>query len=1262
IMLTLCLTFLLLACQAARYDLTLNHRKTYEYKYEGEVKFGSGKPNRAESGVRIQCNIKISGESPQVFILQVSDVTFAELNGITGKSDFSQCPKLSQRIAAQLAKPFKFEHINGHVRQIQAAPDVTETTINIVRGMLSFFHATVKTSPTVYELEEVGIHGMCPNNYATEINKQTNNMNVTQVVDIDHCRIKAAMQNGMAFAVLDKETKQRGESMISTVQYLYTIQPTEEGGMVKSAYALEQQHFSPFNVKGGSFRMEAKKEMVLIRVSEGGKPANVGQLQNRGDIVHKLVNSNANIPLVMQDLAEPKAKAIRMIKQLAEDHKNQIKKETTEDTLKVYQLLRMLQDRDLDEMWVELARNNEHRRFFLDMVAEINDDRVLKFLHKRFISKDVSANEAVQTLLIAMNHLQPRAELVEKAKEIMNMEFIKSNPHLWTAAMFSFGSLVYKYCAYHSPCPQAAVQPLLNLANEGLRNHNETKMFIALRALGNAGHPGSIKTITNFLPGVAANPVDVSCRVQSAAMQALRLTARRDPYSVQEIALKVFLQKNCAPETNMMAIMVMFNTKPSAALVSTLTAHLEREKDIHLASFAYSYLENIARSKTPDNHNLSIYCSLAMKSLAAKFGRLSYNSRSFRMDMFDDDLLMGTSASFNMLGGPTSVLPTEIISQQKYFAIGRIMKLMEFGIRSETLKQLIGPSIPGFKGDFSFSDFQAIYNVLKNWESLPNDKPIISAYSRLSGQEFFFVNIQKDLLEYIKAAVSPSAPKGTPVWAAIEQLQKGLSWHWTKPLLNIEARLLQATTLGLPVEIAKYYQTVTGITINAKAAINPPQAQHLGDLINADISLESEGVVGFTKDFWIFHGINTELFQCGSEMKSKAPVELPMKLSAKINVGKRVLELDMPACKNEFELISFSSNLYAVSRNIGDPESPKRTPMIPDEFNSQQQPTPNNWWRKANMCAKSSMYGVGVCVDYDIRRQYFNNEYPLYSIMGFTHAAIRVVPAEATKPVEKIHLEVQCKPASHPLTIRHLYETMRRIAQVFEDFCNVTCASPLPVFYHLKFSCSHVVFTGTIPGPVVSIKAIAMSGNQNLEGFDVTLYNPSEGDTLKAQMIMSHIGDAANWKMCVDASAQTSFNGMASAAMISWGAQCKPYKISVMAAAAQSPAPRQTLEAKVEWASVPEEMVNYCSRMERYIPGMALLYGFNQTSESNANQEVSASIVCASSDSIDVTIKLPKYTVFRQAVPLPFSSTSFCQYNRISHTCHRSNGGIIHAY
>lgn len=50
------------------------------------------------------------------------------------------------------------------------------------------------------------------------------------------------------------------------------------------------------------------------------------------------------------------------------------------------------------------------------MVAEINDERVLKFLEKRFQAKDVSINEALQTLLIAVDHLQATPEVVEKAK------------------------------------------------------------------------------------------------------------------------------------------------------------------------------------------------------------------------------------------------------------------------------------------------------------------------------------------------------------------------------------------------------------------------------------------------------------------------------------------------------------------------------------------------------------------------------------------------------------------------------------------------------------------------------------------------------------------------------------------------------------------------------------------------------------------------------------------------------------------------------
>lgn len=71
------------------------------------------------------------------------------------------------------------------------------------------------------------------------------------------------------------------------------------------------------------------------------------------------------------------------------------------------------------------------------------------------------------------------------------------------------------------------------------------------------------------------------------------------------------------------------------------------------------------------------------------------------------------------------------------------------------------------------------------------------------------------LWSYLQA-VSLSAGKESPLWAAIENLQRGVSWHRTKPFLIFEARYFQATTLGFPLEISKYYETVNGITVNGE--------------------------------------------------------------------------------------------------------------------------------------------------------------------------------------------------------------------------------------------------------------------------------------------------------------------------------------------------------------------------------------------------------------------------------------------------------------
>lgn len=54
----------------------------------------------------------------------------------------------------------------------------------------------------------------------------------------------------------------------------------------------------------------------------------------------------------------------------------------------------------------------------------------------------------------------------------------------------------------------------------------------------------------------------------------------------------------------------------------------------------------------------------------------------------------------------------------------------------------------------------------------------------------------------------------------------------------------------------------------------------------------------------MFYGINTELFQSGSEFKSKSPIAIPWKVSAKINIPEKRFELDLVPCKKELELVS----------------------------------------------------------------------------------------------------------------------------------------------------------------------------------------------------------------------------------------------------------------------------------------------------------------------------------------------------------------------
>ncbi|KAJ3598959.1 hypothetical protein NHX12_032922 [Muraenolepis orangiensis] len=1210
---------LMLCCLVALADLTLDPKKTYEYKYVGLANFGRGMPNLAESGVRLTCKVKIFSASAPAFMLQVSDLAFEEFNGFPGKSAFSPAPKLTARLSAQLAKPFMFEFAGGHVGNIQAPVGTSEAIVNIVRGILGFFQITLKTTQRVYTVEELGLHGLCQSNYAVEENA-AKEMIVTQIVDLNNCREKAELATGMATAVLDQVAAEKGESIVSTVKYIYTLKGTATGGLITKAQALEQQHFSPFNVKGGSFKMQATKELLFLGVTDTAAALTLGPMEPKGNIVYKFVKNQGDLPIMMQNLDRPIPRIVELITHLAQANIYKIDSTTTEDVLKVYQLLRVVPLEGLDALWKQLSGNAEHRQWFLNLVVEVNDARVLQFLEARFKAGDLGHTEAWQTLLLAFNHLQATPELVQMAKEFLTIPFSKSDPFVWHTVVLAYGSLVYKHCNYNTPCPAIAVQPLVDMALDSLTRLNEEDMVLALKALGNAGHPASIKTILRFLPGVAANPVVLPVHVQSAAVQSLRLVAARDPHAVQDIGMSLFLQRDIPAELRIQAFMVLFQTKPPMALVSMLTAHLMEEKDLHVASFAYSYMKSMARSSTPDNHYFSTTCNVAVKILAPKFGRLSFRySKAISMDWFSDDFLMGMSTELLMLQSQSNILPTEVTMKGKYFFIGRILQLLEFGIRPEGIKELFGASIPGFKGDLSLNDLQALLKVIQGWEKVPNDKPLLSFFARASGQEWFFADLKKDMVKNLIKTFSPSAGKDpSPLSGMIDSLKKGLSWHWTKPFLIVETRYFQATTLGLPIEISKYYETVNGITANVKAAVNPPAVEHLGQLLTSEISIETDGFIGFTKDFWLFHGINTELFQCGTELKSKSSMTLPWKFSAKVNLRDKKFELDFPSCKEPVELISLKANVFAVSRNIEELALAKMTPMMPLAMDSNDEilrsgPTivvpPQVWHPIPKVCAESRVYGLGVCVESELQRAYYREEYPLYYFLGYTQFAVNIVPVQPVKPVEKIHLEVNVGPSRHPISARELLQTLRRLSKEAMKTLGSSSSSRENDQQTPRDIVTEILQTS--PEAVFNVRVLAISSAKP-DGYDAAFYYTPDAQLENVQLIVSQTGEEANWKLCTDAVLLK--NQAQAKAHVRWGAECQSYAMSMKVSKAHLPGSRPTLKAKLHWARVPEYLEEMGRRVDRYIPGMALLLAFTEEHH---------------------------YTVYRQAIPLPFPMADF---------------------
>ncbi|NWS51043.1 VIT1 protein, partial [Chunga burmeisteri] len=1022
-----------------------SENKVYTFDYESILLSGLPEKGLARAGIRIKSKVEISGIGPKLCLIRIHSIEAAEYNGVWPTSSFSRSLKLTQVLTGQLSNPIKFEYSNGHVGDLMAPDSVSDDGLNIYRGILNVVELSVKKMPYSYSMQEAGIEGICNTTYTIQENKRANLVYVTKSKDLNSCEEKVQMVTGSAYTHPCWTCQQRNKNSKATATYNYKIKYTRNEAVITQADVEEIHQFAPFNeITGGNAIVEARQKLALIDVQKHMAEVPPKEFQNRGSLQYRFGSELLQLPVHLFKIKNVESQIEESLQDLVESMTEQFPSEAPAKALKLMHLFRAANEDNYESVWKQFSSRPAYRRCILDIIPAVASHHALRFLRQKMERQELTNWEAAQTVLVALHSSTPTRDVMEEATLIMKKHCPRSSTVLGKVCHLSYASLCHKQCSSSDSCSEC-LQLLHGFAGEALSKSNTEEISLALKALGNVGQPASIKHIKKFLPGYAAGASDLPLKVHATAVMALKNIGMKDPKMVQGITLEIFLNDKIHPRVRMLAAVVLLETKPGLPILTTLADAVLKEPSMQVASFIYSYLRALGRSTAPDLQVMASACRMAIRVLNPKFDRSGYQfSKVFRFSMFKEFLMSGLAAKYLVLNNAGSLIPMMAMSQLRTHFLGRVADPLEVGITVEGLQEMFAK---GYSPDRDWEtdyDFKKILKTLSDWKAFPSDKPFVSGYLKMFGQELFFGGLDKNTMQNALQAWYGPDEKIPSIRKMISNLQSGVGRQWTKTLLSSEIRCIVPTCTGFPTETSFYYSSVTKVAGNVQAQITPsPKSDfRLTELLNANIRLRSKMSLSMAKEVTFVMGINTHTIQAGLEAHTKMNAHVPVNVVATVHMKEKNIKIEIPPCKDETNIITVRSKTFAVTRNIGDLAASKMTPvllpeLVPDimkmrfDSDSASGKTDNIRDRQSaedvssgnsfsfghsssgkepfvqSVCSNASTFGVQVCIERKSVHAAFIKNVPLYYLVGEHALRMSFKPVYTEAPIEKIQVTIQ---------------------------------------------------------------------------------------------------------------------------------------------------------------------------------------------------------------------------------------------------------------
>ncbi|NXP05893.1 VIT2 protein, partial [Thinocorus orbignyianus] len=1025
--------------------------KTYLYGYESFIFHGLPGRGLNTAGVKLTCKLEISHVSHSDHLLQIRSPKLEEFNGFWPTDPFTPSSRLTDTIAACLSQVFKFEYTEGRVGSIFAPEDCPILCTNLVRGILNMMQITIKKSQNVYELQEAGIEGICQTRYIIQDDSKNNRATISKSKDLTNCQEKAVKNMGMAYIRPCPTCPLKFKNIKGTVTFTYKMKYDDSGALMTSATSKQVYQISPFNEPNGAAAMEARQELSLVDIKRTPISAPQTQLQNQGSLHYHFSGELLQMPIPLIRIRNPDLQLTETLQQLVQNNEEGATKEASIKFLQMIQLFRIVSIDQMESLWVQFANNLSYRPWFLSAICAAGATDTFRFLKQKIHDEKLNIWEIAAALPLAFHFVTSNKQTLEVASAFLTCPQIQKVPMHRTIVYLGYGSMVNKYCAQTSLCPNELLQPLHDLATEATSKGDAKDMALALKAIGNVGEPASIKRILKFLPTFSPAAASLPNRIHVDAVLALRKIARKDPAKVRELSLQVFMDNTLAPNVRMVACVVLFETKPALPTVTAMASSMLTEPSLQVASFTYSHMKALAVGRVPQLYNLSAACNIAIKLLSPRLDRLSYRySKVLHIGDYSSEYQAGAIWRVYLMNSPSTMFPSDIITKVRGYYANTATDIIEVALRSQSLTELIRKKNIPFAEYDTYKTLKELGKTLLGWKELPPEDPLVSAYVKVLGQEIAFVDIDKDAIQQTMTSLAGSSNWQLVVKKVVEEVQQGISGQWTLPAMVAELRHIVPTVVGVPLEISLCGTMLAQAVANVHIQMSPPLSDNFSpsQLLETDMDIHTD-----IKPKAYFHmiammGINTQYFQSGLEFHAELSANTTMKFDARINMKEKNLKLETPPCRQEVEIAAVRSEVYAISRNKEKVDSEKishlvpegEVPNIPDQaLQSSERLSRPGSWKQSNIpcvisegyqhgseeahhhrvagrhytcifCRKFESLGCSACLSLKSRNSAVLRKSYLHKLVEEPEAKIVLKPVHTDADIDKIQLEIQAGP------------------------------------------------------------------------------------------------------------------------------------------------------------------------------------------------------------------------------------------------------------